>query len=71
MLNANPKTPLNRSIFVIVGITFLVIGLAALRHGHLFSYQTWWGGTAFGPFAIIFGIVFILGAIFKPDIFKA
>jgi hypothetical protein len=70
MLNANPKAPINRIIFVLVGAVFLGIGLSASRTVDLFSYQTWWGGMGFGPFASVFGIVFILGAIFKPDIFK-
>lgn len=71
MLSANLKGPINRIIFVLVGAVFLGIGLSALRRADLFTYQTWWRGMGFGPFAIFFGIVFILGAIFKPDIFKA
>jgi hypothetical protein len=70
MLNADPKNPHNRAIFIMVGTTFVGVGLIALRHSPIFSYQTWWGGMAFGSFAILFGLVFILGAIFKPDIFK-
>jgi hypothetical protein len=71
MLSANHKGPTHRIIFVRVGAVFLGIGISALRRGDLFTYQTWWGGMGFGPFAIVFGILFILGAIFKPDIFKA
>ena len=71
MLNANPKRPFNRAIFIIVGIAFIGLGLTTLKHGHLLFYQNWWGGMVFGPFAILFGILFIFGAIFKPNIFKA
>jgi hypothetical protein len=70
MLNPNPKRPVNRVIFVALGVTAIGLGLAPLLHGHLF-YQNWWGGMVFGPLAIIFGVLFIVGAIFKPDIFKA
>ena len=70
MLNADPKNPLNRAVFLIAGTAFVGVGLIALRHSPIFAYHTGWGGMAFGPFAILFGLVFILGAIFKPDIFK-
>jgi hypothetical protein len=71
MLNPDPKRPLNRTVFILGGIVFIGLGLATFRHGHALSYQTWWGGMGFGPFAILVGVAFILGAIFKPDIFKA
>ena len=71
MLNPNPKKPLNRAVFMIVGILFIGTGLSTFRQGHALSYQTLWGGLGFGPFAILFGLIFILGAIFKPNIFKA
>jgi hypothetical protein len=61
MLNPDPKRPLNRIIFIAFGVAAISFGLAPLRHGHPF-YQNWWG---------VFGVLFILGAIFKPDVFKA
>jgi hypothetical protein len=70
MLKVDEKNPLNRAIFIMVGTTFVGVGVIALRHSPISAYQTWWGGMAFGSFAILFGLVFILGAIFKPDIFK-
>jgi hypothetical protein len=70
MLNPDPKRRFNRVIFVALGITAMGLGLAPLLCGHLF-YQNVWGGMVFGPFAIIFGVLFILGAIFRPNIFKA
>jgi hypothetical protein len=70
MLNPDPKRPLNRVIFITLGVTAIGLGLAPLRHGYLF-YQNWWGGMVFGPLAILFGVLFIVCAIFKPDIFKA
>jgi len=36
MLDPNPKRPLNRVNFVVLGITAIGLGLAPLRHGHLF-----------------------------------
>ena len=70
MLNTDPKRSLNRIVFIALGIAAIGLGLAPLRHGHLF-YENWWGGPVFGPVAILFGLLFVLGAIFKPDIFKA
>jgi hypothetical protein len=69
MWNVNPAKPIYRALFVIFGITMLGRGLAALKTSVL-SYQNSWGGMVFGPFVIIFGLVFILGALFKPSIFK-
>jgi hypothetical protein len=71
MLNPDPKSRLNRAIFWIAGCVFIGSGLTTFQHGHLLSYENWWGGLVFGPFAIIFGVIFIAGAIFKPTIFKA
>jgi uncharacterized membrane protein len=69
MWNVNPTKPVFRVLFVFFGITLLAFGLAALKTP-LLSRRNWWGGLVFGPFAIIFGLVFILGALFKPSIFK-
>src|SRR5882762_6495746 len=52
MLKASQKNPLNRAIFIMVGTAFVGVGVFALRHSPIFSYQTWWGGMAFGPFAM-------------------
>jgi len=68
MLNFDPGKPFYRTLFLVMGAAIIGIGLAPLRHGDL-SYETWWGGSAFGPFAIIFGIIIVLGAILKPTIF--
>jgi len=70
MLNPDPKRPLNRIIFIALGVTAIGIRLAPLRHGYLF-YRNVWGGMVFGPLAILCGVLFIGYAIFKPDIFKA
>ncbi len=56
---------------MVVGIAFIGLGLTTLKYGHLLFYQNWWGGMVFGPFAILFGILFVFGGIFKPNIFKA
>jgi len=69
MWNVDPAKPIYRALFVIFGIMCLAFGLTALKNPTL-SYRNWWGGLVFGPFAIIFGLVFILGALFKPKIFK-
>ena len=67
MLNADPKRPINRAGFIIVGVIVVGFGLNALRGGPL--YQGW-GGKFFAPYTILIGVVFILTAIFKLNIFK-
>jgi hypothetical protein len=71
MLNPNPRSPLNRAVFALLGLMFIGGGLSTLKQGHLLVYHNWWGATVFGPFAILFGVLIPVWAIFKPDIFKA
>jgi hypothetical protein len=70
MLKFDPHKPFYRALFMLVGLVFIGFGIAALQRGSM-TYQNWWGGLVFAPFAIIFGIIFILGAIFKPSIFRS
>jgi hypothetical protein len=69
MWNVDPAKPIYRLLFVIFGIMVLVFGLTALKTT-LLSYRNSWGDLVFGPFVITFGPVFILGALFKPNLFK-
>jgi hypothetical protein len=68
MLNFDPRRPIYRALFLVLGAVMIGFGLTPLRHGSA-SYETWWGGSAFAPFAIIFGVIILVGAIFKPTIF--
>jgi hypothetical protein len=58
MFNPDPKSPLNRTVFVILGLMVVGFGIASLQHVGL-MYHNWWKGAVFGPFAIVIGIVFI------------
>jgi hypothetical protein len=69
MFNTDPKRAFSRVIFIALGVSAIGFGLAPLRHGYLF-YQNGWGGVVFGPLAILFGVLFIVCAIFERDIFK-
>ncbi len=68
MLNFDPARPVFRALFLVLGAVMIGIGITPLLHGNV-SYENWWGGLAFAPFAIVFGIIIVLGAIFKPTIF--
>ncbi len=59
MFNPDPKSPLNRTVFVILGLMVIGFGIASLQHVGL-MYHNWWKGAVFGPFAIVIGIVFIV-----------
>jgi len=44
------------------------VGLGAiLWHGDL-HYRNFFGGLVFAPFAILFGVIIVGGALFKPEI---
>jgi hypothetical protein len=70
MLDFDPRKPFYRALFVLVGLVFIGFGLAVLWRGRV-TYENWWGGLVFAPFAILFGLVFALGALFKPSIFRS
>jgi hypothetical protein len=58
MFKSDLNSPLNRTIFVVIGLLVVGFGGASLQHVGL-MYHNWWKGAVFGPFAIIIGIVFI------------
>lgn len=64
----DPRKKKFRVMFFALGILCLFIGFAMLRQP--FKFANAWGAMAVGPFAILFGVIFILGALFKPDIFS-
>jgi len=68
MFDLEPKKPLYRGIAALAGLVLLGLGLGPiLSHGDLF-YKNWFGEWVFAPFAIIFGLVIVWGALFKPEI---
>jgi uncharacterized membrane protein HdeD (DUF308 family) len=69
MMNFDPHKPFYRALFSVFGLVIISAGVVSLRHGDS-SYQNWWGGVVFAPLGIILGVLFILGAIFKPGIFR-
>lgn len=58
MFKSDLNSPLNRTIFVVIGLMVVGFGVASLRHVGL-MYPNWHGAAVFGPFAIVMGIVFI------------
>jgi len=69
LFDLQPNRHLFRVVIVLAGLSFIGLGLGAFRKGFLF-YPNWWGGVIFVPLAVIFGVIFILSALFKPKIFR-
>jgi hypothetical protein len=68
MLNADPKRPLARIVAAVAGLSVFGWGLEAiLWHGDL-HYRNFFGELVFAPFAILFGVIIVGGALFKPEI---
>jgi hypothetical protein len=59
MFKSDLNSPLNRVVFVILGLMVIGFGVASLQHVGL-MYHNWRKEAVFGPFAIIIGIVFII-----------
>lgn len=66
MLNTEPQRPLFRIVAGLAGLGMISLGVAPfLKRGDIF-YTNWFGGLVFSPLAIIFGLLTIGCALFKP-----
>jgi hypothetical protein len=68
MFNYDPKRPLVRGVAAIAGLVVIGWGVAAVRPRGDLHYSNWFGEPVFAPFAIIFGLIIVVGALFKPEI---
>jgi NO-binding membrane sensor protein with MHYT domain len=59
MFKSDLNSPLNRAIFVVIGLMVIGFGIASFQHVGL-MYHNGWKGSVFGPFAIVIGIVIAL-----------
>jgi hypothetical protein len=70
VMNVDPKRRLYRTVASLAGLTMVAFGLRPILAGDL-NYTNWFGGLAFAPLAILFGIAILLAAIFKPELLQA
>ena len=56
-----------RIVAGLAGLSVFGWGLGAILWRDDLHYKNWFGELTFGPFAILFGIVIILSALFKPE----
>jgi hypothetical protein len=68
MLDADPKTPLFRTVAGLVGLTVLGWGIRGTSWQQDMHYKNWFGELIFAPLAILFGLIILFGALFKPQI---
>ncbi len=68
MFDLEPKKPLYRGIAALAGLVLLGLGLRPILSHRDLVYTNWFGELVFSPFAIIFGLVIVWGALFKPEI---
>lgn len=66
MLKTDPHGLLYRLVAGVAGVAIAGFGIAPLRHGDLFSTNSF-GELVFAPLAILFGVIVIVFALFKPD----
>ncbi len=67
MLNSDPHGFLYRIVAVVAGLAIVSFGVTPLLHrGDLFS-TNWFGELVFAPLAIVFGLIVIAFALFKPE----
>lgn len=65
MLDTNPRSLLFRCVIALLGFSTAGIGLFHLRSET--TYTNWWGGLAFAPLGVLFGIGMAAMAILKPE----
>jgi hypothetical protein len=68
MINTDPKRPLARVVAGVVGLAVFGWGFGAIVWRGDLHYNNWFGELVFAPFAILFGVIIILSALFKPEI---
>ena len=68
MLDTDPKRPLTRIVAGVAGLAVFGWGLRAILWQGSLHYRNWFGELVFAPFAILFGLLIILSALFKPEI---
>lgn len=68
MLDTDPKRPLIRIVAALGGLSVFGGGLGAILWRGDLHYRNWFGGLVFAPFAILFGLVIIFSALFKPEL---
>jgi hypothetical protein len=68
MLNTDPKRPLIRIVAGLAGVAVFGWGFAAMVWRGDLHYKNWFGELVFAPLEILFGLVIICGALFKPEI---
>ena len=68
MFNADPKSPRVRIVAASAGLAVLGWGLGAIVWRGDLHYKNWFGELVFAPFAILFGLVITLTAVFRPEL---
>ncbi|MFZ0806260.1 MAG: hypothetical protein WAN03_08765 [Candidatus Sulfotelmatobacter sp.] len=68
MFRNDARSPIFRIVAGVAGLTMIGWGLQSiLIHGDL-HYTNWFGELIFEPLAILFGLIAVGGALFKPEI---
>ena len=68
MFNSDPKSPFIRAVAALAGLTVFGWGFRAIFWRSDLHYTNWFGELVFAPLAMLFGLVIIFGAVFKPEI---
>jgi hypothetical protein len=68
LLDIDPKRPLARTVAALAGLSILGLGLGAIWWRGDLHYRNFFGELVFAPFAILFGVIILVSALFKPEI---
>ncbi len=63
MLNVDPRGFFYRFVAVLAGAVMIGLGLAPFLH----RGDLWFGELVFAPLAVMFGIMIVAMALFKPE----
>ena len=65
MMRLDPSGFWYRFVAGLAGAAMIAMGVASVLHGGV-SYENWFGGLVFAPFAILLGVFTVFCALFKP-----
>lgn len=67
MFSSDPKGAVYRTVVIVAGLSMIGLGLTPILGREVWLYANWFGGLVFAPLAVLFGLLMIFFAVWKPQ----